>query len=311
MDAQVVLRTSDLTKVFGGRKTVDTLNLSVRQGEVYGFLGPNGAGKSTTIRMIVGLLPPSCGHIELFGENVGRDHRGMRRRIGVVEEQPFVYDDMTAREYLGFFAEFYGVPRSSRRRAELLERLELAPFLELLARDFSHGMKKKLSLVRALQHTPDLIILDEPVSNLDPNGIRQVREILEDERRAGRTIVVSSHILSEVERTADRVGILHHGKLLLEDSIDVVRRMALHSELVVELAKPVPGLAAILARVKDVGAVRVSENSITLQVDDGVDLRAVVARTIADSGGLVIGMQQRLSSLEDAFVQLTEALPRG
>jgi ABC-2 type transport system ATP-binding protein len=217
---------------------------------------------------------------------------------------------MTAREYLGFYAEFYGVSRSSRRTAEFLERLELAPFLELLAHDFSLGMQKKLSLVRALQHAPDLIILDEPVSNLDPNGIRQVREILEEERRAGRTVVVSSHILSEVERTADRVGILSHGKLLLEDRIDAVRRMALRRELFVELAKPVPRLAYVLARIEGIAAVWEAEKSITLRVDGDADLRPAVAEAIAACGGLVIGMQQRLSSLEDAFVKLTKDLPR-
>ncbi len=301
-----VIRTVGLTKLYQRRTVVNALDLDVRPGEIYGFLGPNGAGKTTTIRMLLGLMRPSSGSIELFGQHVGHDPATLRR-VGVVSEQPFLYDDMTAVEYLLFFARLYRVSDARGRAAMLLERLDLAPYCHLLARDFSRGMQQKLSLARALLHRPELLILDEPVAGLDPQGIVQVREMLEEERRAGHAVFISSHILSEVERIADRVGIVHHGRLLLEDTVEAVRSsLSPGIELEVELLAAVPGLEHLLQRIEGIRAVTRDGHRLAIALGHECDLRAVVAQAIATAGGVVIGMQARTASLEEAFVTLTE-----
>jgi ABC-type multidrug transport system ATPase subunit len=198
---------------------VDGLDLAVRRGEIYGFLGPNGAGKTTTMLMLLGIERPTAGRVELFGAWPAADPFATKRRIGVVAEQPAFYDDLSAWESLGFHARLHRVEGWERAAAGLIERLGLAGFERLRAVDYSRGMRQKLGLVRALLHSPELLVLDEPVSGLDPHGIRQVRELLLDANRAGVTILVSSHILSEVERTAHRVGILHGGRLVAEDEV--------------------------------------------------------------------------------------------
>jgi ABC-2 type transport system ATP-binding protein len=305
--AETVIRTNDLTKVYDGRPVVNKVNLVVRPGEIYGFLGPNGAGKTTTIRMILGLLQPTSGTVELFGHDVRHSGSELRGRLGVAGEQPFLYDDMTALEYLTFFARLYGVKDGPRRVTTLLERLDLAPFGHLLAREFSQGMQKKLTLARALLHDPEVLILDEPVSGLDPYGIVQVRELLGEKRQAGQAILISSHILSEVERTADRVGIIHRGWLIMEDAVDaVINRLTPGTELEVELQSEVPGLTEILKRLASVREVHAENDLLTIAVEGDSDIRASVSHAIAAAGGVVIGMNTRRATLEEAFVRLTE-----
>ncbi|HZQ09140.1 MAG TPA: ABC transporter ATP-binding protein [Anaerolineae bacterium] len=305
IETPAVIRTVNLTKSYDGRVTVNKLNLKVLPGEIYGFLGPNGAGKTTTIRMLVGLLPPTSGHVEFFGHPADRELVQIRRRLGVVGEYSFVYDDMTALEYLKFFARFYGVRNEQKRIMELLEQLELAPYAQLLARDFSQGMQKKLSLARALLHEPDLLILDEPVSGLDPYGILQVRHVLQEQRQAGRAIFLSSHILSEVERTADRIGILNKGQLLMEGTMEEVRsKLAPKMELKVELQAPIAGLSQRLEHLAGVKHVTCQERVLNIQTE--TDLRVAVSQTITSAGGLVVSMEAQEPSLEDVFVKLTE-----
>jgi ABC-type multidrug transport system ATPase subunit len=300
-----VMRTVGLTKVYHGRTVVNQVNLTVRPGEIYGFLGPNGAGKTTTIRMILGLVPPTHGQVEMFGQRVGHDHSELRQRVGVVGEQSFLYDDITARDYLAFFARLYGV--HAKQGEALLERLGLAPFADLLARDFSQGMQRKLSIARALLHDPDVLVLDEPTSGLDPYGILQVRELLQEKRQAGRAIFVSSHILSEVERTADRVGIISRGRLVMEDKLKaVISQLTPGTWLQVEMEKPVVGIAEQLLQLEGIRSVKEDGSALVIEVDGDSDRRGVVSQTITAAQGVVIGMKLDRGSLEQAFVRLTE-----
>jgi ABC-2 type transport system ATP-binding protein len=208
-----------LTKRYGRLTALSGLDLTVRRGEIYGFLGPNGAGKTTALLLLLGVERPTAGQVELFGAPSGSDPFAPKRRVGVVAEQPAFYDDLSAWEALAFQARLYRVDGWERRAAELVERLGLGGFERLRAVDYSRGMRQKLGLARALLHRPELLVLDEPTSGLDPHGVRQVRELLLEENGRGTTVLVSSHILSEVERTADRVGILHRGRLAAEETI--------------------------------------------------------------------------------------------
>ena len=208
-----------LTKRFGSRVAVDELNLTARSGEIYGFLGPNGAGKSTTIRMILGIVSPDSGTVSVCGRPVRRGDRAARHLVGAVGEVQHLYGDMTCAEYLRFFASLFRIGQAQVRVAAVLDDVGLADRRHDRAIDLSKGLQQKLGLARALLHDPPVLVLDEPVSGLDPHGIRDVREIICRERDRGRLVFFSSHVLSEVARTADRIGIICAGKLVLEDAI--------------------------------------------------------------------------------------------
>jgi ABC-2 type transport system ATP-binding protein len=318
-DTSLVVCARGLAKRYGAVDAVQHLDLSVRQGEIYGFLGPNGAGKTTTLLMLLGIERPTAGELSLFGQPSPPDPFRDKVRIGVVGEQQYLYDDLSAWEYLLFFGQLYRVDRPERRAQELLERLDLDQFRRLRARDFSRGMQQKLGLARALLHRPELLILDEPVSGLDPHGIRQVREILTDENHRGTTILLSSHILSEIERTAHRVGILYGGRLVAED--DVARLSArLEPDVVLEIdvEQLRPGLMVRLGEESFVHKIELSSNGIDhgqvprpdhgllrVYVANDGDYRRDVAAIVNAHGGLITGLRQERLSLEEAFVRLT------
>jgi ABC-type multidrug transport system ATPase subunit/ABC-type transport system involved in multi-copper enzyme maturation permease subunit len=306
--SDVILRARGLAKRYGTTDAVRDLNLEVRRGETYGFLGPNGAGKTTTLLMLLGIERPTAGTIERFGQTGPIDPFRDKTRIGVVGEQQYLYDDLSAWEYLQFFGSLYRVEQPERRAQDLLERLDLYEFRQLRARDFSRGMQQKLGLARALLHGPELLVLDEPVSGLDPHGRRQAREILAEENRRGVTILLSSHILSEVERTADRVGILYGGRLVAEDDVaSLSARLEPDPVLEIDVERLAPGTVEVLreqpfvreAELTDAGLLRVRVAS------DG-DYRREVSEIVGRQGGLITGMRQERLSLEDAFVRLTQ-----
>jgi ABC-2 type transport system ATP-binding protein len=223
-----VIEVEGLSKRFGSRLAVNGLNLKAPAGEIYGFLGPNGAGKTTTIRMLLGILVPDRGTIRICGETVCRGDRTARMLVGAVSEVQYLYGDMSCADYLGFFARLYGVAAAA-RVTETLAAVGLAERANDRAIALSKGLQQKLGLARALLHDPPVLILDEPVSGLDPHGIREVREIICRERDKGRLVFLSSHVLSEVERTADRIGIIRQGKLVYEGPVAAI--VARHGSL--------------------------------------------------------------------------------
>jgi ABC-type multidrug transport system ATPase subunit len=219
-----VIEADGLTKRFGSRTAVDGLTLSAKPGEIYGFLGANGAGKTTTIRMLLGILRPDAGSVSICGRRVRFGDRVTHQLIGAVAETQHFYADMTCIEHLRFFASLFGVEQPGRRSDAVLAEVGLSDRGGDNAVSLSKGLQQKLALARALLHDPPVLLLDEPVSGLDPHGIREVRTILTRERDRGRLIFISSHLLSEVERTADRVGIMRHGRLVQEGTIAEVLR---------------------------------------------------------------------------------------
>lgn len=302
-----MIRTERLCKNYNGFAAVKDVTLHVEPGEIYGFLGPNGAGKTTTILMLLGIEKPTRGQVFLFDQPLHENYFSIKHRIGVLGEHQYVYDDMTAREYLRFFAGLYQVENPEQRIETLLEAVGLRQFADVRARDYSRGMQQKLGLVRALLHDPDLLILDEPVSALDPYGIREVRHLLQEQNRRGKTIFISSHILSEVERTAHRVGIMHRGRLIAEDSLENLRsKLRQQVELELELQEVRPGLVEHLSQLAFVHEVAGNGNRLLLKLDSATDFRPDVSAAISAYGGIIVGMRTREMSLEEAFITITE-----
>jgi len=220
-----VIKTTSLNYHFSKQqKTLDNINLQVEKGSIYGFLGPNGAGKTTTLRLLLGLLKKQNGSIELFGKEL-EDHRiESLKKIGSLIEQPSLYGHLTAKENLRIYRKVYGA--SKERMEEVLVLVGLEGTGKKKAKQFSLGMKQRLSIAIALLHNPELLILDEPTNGLDPNGIIETRELIKKlNRENGVTIIVSSHILAEVERMATHVGIIHKGQLLFQGTLPELQNM--------------------------------------------------------------------------------------
>jgi ABC-2 type transport system ATP-binding protein len=214
-----------LCKRFDGKSAVDQLDLTVRPGEFYALLGPNGAGKTTTIRMTAGLLLPDSGSIEVFGVDVLKDPVAAKRITAWLPDEPALYDKLDPLEYLEFVAGLWGVePDVALPRArELLEVLELWPHRHTRCEGFSRGMKQKVALAGALIHDPMLLLLDEPLTGLDAAIARQVKDLLTARAKAGRAIILTTHILEVAERLADRIGIIHAGRLCAEGTLEDLR----------------------------------------------------------------------------------------
>jgi ABC-2 type transport system ATP-binding protein len=225
MDHIPVIKTTALTYYFNKQqKTLDDINLEVEKGSIYGFLGPNGAGKTTTLRLLLGLLKKQQGSIQIFGKEFDRHRMESLKKIGSLIEQPSLYGHLTASENLGIYRKIYGAPKESIDK--VLQLVGLPGTGKKKAKQFSLGMKQRLSISVALLHNPELLILDEPTNGLDPNGIIETRELIKKlNKEDGVTIIVSSHILAEIERMATHVGIIHKGKLLFQGTLGELQNM--------------------------------------------------------------------------------------
>lgn len=225
-----MLSINNLSKTYRGSKVkaVDDLSLEVRSGEIFGFLGPNGAGKTTTIKAVVGLLQPDAGKITVDGVDVWGSPIEAKRRIGFVPDTPDLYDRLTGREYLSFIADVFEVPPGEReqRASELLEMFELKEAVTDLVQSYSHGMKQKLAVTAALMHRPSLLILDEPMTGLDPKSSHLFKELMREHCDQGKSVFFSTHVLDVAERLCDRIGIINRGRLIAVGTMDELRSMA-------------------------------------------------------------------------------------
>jgi ABC-2 type transport system ATP-binding protein len=224
---QFALEINGLVKRFD-RPAVDSLDLKVRTGEFYALLGPNGAGKTTTLRMIAGLLRPDAGTISVAGNDALADPVKAKQIMAWISDEPMIYDKLTPREYLEFVAGLWDVaPALAEERAQdLLAWLDLTPHAHERCEGFSKGMRQKVALAGALVHDPRVIILDEPLTGLDAGSARQVKSVLRERVNAGGTIIMTTHILEVAERMADRIGVIAHGKLIAEGTLDELRLQA-------------------------------------------------------------------------------------
>jgi ABC-2 type transport system ATP-binding protein len=278
---------------------VSEVTFDLRRGEIFGLLGPNGAGKTTTIKLVLGLARPTGGRVLLEGRDP-QDPRA-RRRLGYLPENPCFYDHLNAAEYLELVGDLFGLDSTIRRRrsAALLDRLGLAPHAKKPLRKYSKGMTQRLGLVQALLNEPTLLVLDEPMSGLDPIGRAEVKQILREERSRGVTILLSSHVLAETESICDRVGILQNGRLLEVGAVpDLVRTGVREWEVVVDA---VPEEAGVWLRSAGHG-IEPAGSRTAIRVAEGSALQETLAR-LTRLGVFVHAVEPRRETLEEHFVR--------
>jgi len=309
------IQTENLTKRFGDLTAVDGLDLHVEEGEIFGFLGPNGAGKSTTLNMLLDFIRPTSGHVEVFGMDAQRDGEAIRQHIGVLPEGFDVYDRLTGRKHVEFAIDSKAADDDP---MALLERVNLADAADRKAGGYSKGMQQRLVLAMALAGNPDLLVLDEPTTGLDPNGARMMREVIREERDRGATVFFSSHILEQVEAVCDRVGILRDGQFVAVDTIDNLRdAVGSGGSLRVTVAAddaPVAGDsggdaggieagAAAVRELPNVSGVTVEGDALVVQCEDGAKTSVLAA--LEDAGVTVEDFSTEEASLEELFAAYT------
>ncbi len=304
----------DFTKQYGDFMAVEGLNLSIAEGEIYGFIGPNGAGKSTTIRFLATLLRPTSGEGRIAGHSVTQDPMAVRRVIGFMPDDFGVYDGMKVWEFLDFFAVAYEIPRLERRRTigEVLELLDLSHKRDDFVNGLSKGMKQRLCLAKTLVHNPPVLILDEPASGLDPRARLEMKSLLSELSRMGKTILVSSHILSELADFCTSIGVIERGKLLASGSIqEIQRELRAHRVLKVRLLNESPErFAHVLKEHSSVKPESVNTIDRTLSAEFQGDgpAQADLLRRLIDSGAIVESFDEEQLSLEDVFMMITKGV---
>jgi len=225
---ELAIALTGVSKSYGRRSAVRNLTLEILRGEIFAFLGPNGAGKTTTIKMIVGLLKPNAGTVEVCGHSVGSNGVAAKAQIAYVPDQPFLYEKLTGREFLYFVAEMYGlsVQRRDEVLQELIRRLDIGEYIDHMTESYSHGMKQKVVLAAALLHEPKVLVVDEPMVGLDPRTIRAAKKLFVELARRGGTVFMSTHILEIAEAVADRIGIINEGELISIGTLAQLRARA-------------------------------------------------------------------------------------
>ncbi|QWU16284.1 ABC-2 type transport system ATP-binding protein [Paenibacillus sophorae] len=297
----VILRTRNLSKMYKGKNSVSSVNMTIRQGEIYGFLGPNGAGKTTVMKMITNLVKPTEGEIEFFGEPMTSRSYEMLKRMGSIIEYPVFYDRLTARENLLLHGEYMGY-YNRQAIADVLELVKLTGVEKKPVKEFSLGMKQRLGIARAVMTKPELLILDEPINGLDPVGIKELRDVFRMlSREYGMTLLISSHILGEIEQIADTIGVIREGVLLEEMAMDsILSRNTEYIELVTSsVSKAVYVLEYILHlsnfKVMDSGTIRI--------YDEGVSQHELNKALVMEDVEIV-SVSKNKHTLEDHFLSL-------
>jgi ABC-type multidrug transport system ATPase subunit len=295
--SELVVETRGLGKRFGEVVAVEDLTMGVRHGEVYGFLGPNGAGKTTTLRMLLGLARPSSGEATVLGARPGSPRA--LARTGAMVEAPGLYPFLSGRGNLLVLARHAGAPAA--RIPIVLEQVGLADRAGRRFGTYSQGMKQRLGVAAALLKDPELLILDEPTTGLDPGGIAEMRDFLRSLGREGRTVLLSSHLMVEVEQVCDRVGVLNKGTLIREGSIEELRG---RDRRLLVRAEPLARAAELVAALPEVEAVATVDGA--LQISTDPQAASAVNRALVTAGLAVSELRPQRASLEEVFLQLTQ-----
>lgn len=303
--------TRQLTKRYGALTALDSLDLQLESGDVFGFIGPNGAGKSTTMKILAGLLSPTSGMAEIFGKNVFENGDFVRRSIGYMPDSFGVYEDLKVTEYLEFFAAAYDISRKERKRVvnDVLELTDLQYKRGALVDSLSRGMQQRLGLARVLVHDPPILILDEPASGLDPRARIEIRELLKELQRMGKTIMISSHILSELGEFCNKIGIIERGRLLVVGAIDeLVARARLQSVVHLQVVSDQTRAAGLLIKDPRIAKVEEAGNQLILSLKDANQHHSFVIDLLVAQGISIHSITPEQIRLEDVFLRLTKGI---
>jgi ABC-2 type transport system ATP-binding protein len=312
-----IVRTSGLVKRYPGTVAVAGLDLDIGQGEIFGLVGPNGAGKTTTLRILATLLKPTAGEAEVAGINVRRNPDAVRRVLGFMPDVFGVYDDMKVWEYLDFFARCYGIPAAKRRQmiGDLLDLVDLGDKRDAYVQGLSRGMQQRLCLAHTLVHDPQVLLLDEPASGLDPRARVELRELLRELRSLGKTILISSHILPELEELCTSVAIVDHGQVLAQGRVaDIEKRLRYGAVLRVRVLgddDAIEAARAFFAAEARVASAAVLEDGQIELGFRGDDTESADLLAKAVGGGIRVSSFARAASdLEELFLQVTSGNTR-
>lgn len=294
-----VVETKQLSKKFGKDFAVNNVEIQIRKGEIYGFLGPNGAGKTTTIRMLLGLMRPTNGSVSVFGKDLKKEKIPILKNVGSLVENPSYYPHLTAIENLEAQRKILGVPKS--RMNDVLEIVRLTNAANKKVKGFSLGMKQRLGIAAALLHQPELLILDEPTNGLDPSGIIEIRELIKKlPKEQNMTVLISSHLLSEIDQIATTVGIISKGEMIFQDSIDAMRKLA-QQKVYVKVNDNEKAWRSLIAN-----GLKAENKSDVIYLSDFTNEEVARAIQILVQEGLSIyRVQEEKRSLEDIFLRMT------
>jgi len=307
----VVLRTENLTKCFGSLVAVNELSFEVEQGDIMGFIGPNGAGKTTTIKMLATLLKPTGGTAYVDGTNVLEAPEEVRKIIGYMPDFFGVYDDVKVWEYLDFFAAAYKIPRQKRQPIidDVLELTDLSSKREDFVESLSRGMKQRLCLAKTLLHDPKVLLLDEPASGLDPRARIEIKELLKELKSMGKTILISSHILPELEDFCNKVAIIEKGELIVSGDVSLIMEQARGGRLIeVSLVDRQEEASALLGSLPGVKAVRPEDGMLKVQYAGDPDRKHEILTALVAAGFKVQSFAEAELDLEDVFMKVTQGV---
>lgn len=309
METKPAVQTFDLSRSYGDMTALSDLNLTVNQADLFGFIGSNGAGKTTTLRILATFLAPSAGRAEVMGHDVVKDADAVRHVIGYMPDFFGVYKDMEVTEYLDFFAACYKIP-SSRREKTVIDVLELVGLSEkkgALIGALSRGMQQRLGLARVLIHDPKVLLLDEPASGLDPRARIEMMAILQELQRMGKTIIISSHILSELQTLCNRVAIIERGKLIYAGPVQGVRdQMAVGRVVWVRVASDPVAAKEVLKQRAEVTDVEESDGALKVTLANHDTDHSIVAEVLVKSGARLTELREDELGLEEVFLRVTK-----
>ncbi len=309
-----VIQTIDLSKKYGDFTAVDRLNLEVQAGEVFGLLGPNGAGKTTTILMLLGLTEPTSGSVRVLGLDPARQPLSVKSRVGYLPDQVGFYEDLTARENLSYIARLNGLSarESGRRVEEILARVGLEDVSGKRVGTFSRGMRQRLGLADVLIKQPQLIIMDEPTSGLDPEASHEFLEMIRSLKGEGITILLSSHLLYQVQVVCDRVGLFNEGRMVLEGTVAELAQQVLGGayRIQVELENTAPAIQQALEKIPEVTALR-EMDSRGYELEATRDIRPETAEAVITGGGRLLRLGVQEQSLDDIYSTYFKEVAHG
>jgi ABC-2 type transport system ATP-binding protein len=303
-----VITAENLTKVYGKRTALDHVSFEVPEGEIFGFVGPNGAGKTTTLRILAALLEPTGGHASIGGADVAKQPDLVHSRLGYMPDFFGVYDQLTVSEYLDFYAACYRQPKQRRSKVvgELLLLIGLSERRDQLVDTLSRGLKQRLCLARALVHDPVVLLLDEPASGLDPRARVEMREILKELRRMGKTIIIASHILPELTELCTMIGIIDHGRMRATGSVqEVVQHLSAGRRVRIAVVGDQEAAVALLKPLAAVREVEIANGAIEASYEGDESTAADILQALTAGGIKVSGFSQVDGGLEEAFMRAT------